>query len=412
MSLPNRDRLVRRSTLILSATQALAWAGAGVFATFGALSVEHLFGGEASVGFFIATFWVAAAIGAPVAGRLMDRFGRRPGLAAGHGLITVSGVAAAASIASGSGPALVASAIPMGLGASAALLARVAVADMHPPETRARAVGLMVAAGTIGALGGPILGAIVHGLAEARGVAEPLGAPWLLLPAFGLSSLLLIAMLRPDPRDLAVASRTAVARPSAARVFRQRPGIVAVATIGATQPVMSTFMGLSAVVLSGHGVREGAISAVVSGHLAGMLAFSPAIGAALDRWGRRRGLIVGLGVTAIGVPLTAIPTAAGPVGVGLFLVGVGWSVAYLGSTTVVSDLTEPAERAGALGLTDLVAAVASAVGVLGGAALLQATSFPTLAVVALVLLVIPGALLLRLREPAPGRWEAAALPKA
>ncbi|HET6770645.1 MAG TPA: MFS transporter, partial [Actinomycetota bacterium] len=389
MRAPDRDRLVRRSTLILSATQALAWAGAGVFATFGALSVEHLFGGEASVGFFIATFWVSAAVGAPVAGRLMDRFGRRPGLAAGHGLITVSGLAAAASVASGSGAALVASAVPMGLGASAALLARVAVADMHPPESRARAVGLMVAAGTIGAVGGPVLGGFVHGLAEGRGVAEPLGVPWLLLPVFGLACLLLLAMLRPDPRDLAVARPTVVARPSAGRIFRLRPGIVAVATIGATQPVMTTFMGLSAVVLSDHGVGEGAISAVVSGHLAGMLAFSPVIGVALDRWGRRTGLIVGLAITAIGVPVTAIPTDPAAVGVGLFLVGVGWSVAYLGSTTVVSDLTEPAERAGALGLTDLVAAVASALGVLGGAALLQATSFPTLGVVALVLLMIP-----------------------
>jgi MFS family permease len=403
--------LVRRSTIILSATQALAWAGAGVFATFGALSVEHLFGGEASVGFFIASFWVSAAIGAPLAGRLMDRSGRRPGLAAGHGLIAVSGLAAAASVASGSGAALVASAVPMGLGASAALLARVAVADMHPPETRARAVGLMVAAGTIGAVGGPVLGGVVHGVAEARGFAEPLAAPWLLLPVFGLSCVLLISVLRPDPRDLAVATPTPVGRPSAARVFRVRPGIVAVATIGATQPVMTTFMGLSAVVLSSHGVGEGAISAVVSGHLAGMLAFSPAIGAALDRWGRRTGLIVGLAITAIGVPLTAIPTGAAAIGVGLFLVGVGWSVAYLGSTTVVSDLTEPVERAGALGLTDLVAAIASAVGVLGGAALLQATSFPTLAIVALALLAVPGALLLPLREPAPGRWEAV-LPQA
>jgi MFS family permease len=92
--------------------------------------------------------------------------------------------------------------------------------------------------------------------------------------------------------------------------------------------------------------------------------------------------------------------------VGLFVVGLGWSVAYLGSTSVVSDLTQPAERAGALGLIDLVTALSSALGVLGGAALLQATSFPTLAVVALALLVIPGALLLPLREPAPGRWAA------
>jgi MFS family permease len=146
----------------------------------------------------------------------------------------------------------------------------------------------------------------------------------------------------------------------------------------------------------------------VSGHLAGMLAFSPAIGIALDRWGRRIGLMAGLVVTAVGVLLTALPTTAPVVGLGLFLVGLGWSVAYLGSTTVVSDLTQPAERAGALGLIDLVTALSSALGVLGGTALLQATSFPMLAVVALALLLAPAGLLLPLREPAPGRWAAAA----
>jgi MFS family permease len=405
---PDRDRLVRRSTALLAATQAFLWAGAGIFATFGSLSVHALFGGAASVGFLIAVFWVSAGAGAPLAGRVMDRLGRRPGLAAGHLLIAASGVAAAVSVGSGSGAGLLLSAIPMGLGAGAALLARVAVADMYPPERRARAIGLMVAAGTIGAVGGPFLASWVHGVAEGRGVAEPLAAPWMLLPVFGAAALLAVLGLRPDPRELAISGPSRVARPSAGRVLRLRPGIVAAAAIGASQPVMTTFMGVSPVVLSGHGAGAGAISAVVSGHLAGMLAFSPAIGVVLDRWGRRRGLLVGLGITAGGVLLTALPTATPVVGLGLFVVGLGWSVAYLGSTSVVTDLTQPAERAGALGLIDLVTALSSAVGVLGGAALLQATSFPTLAVVALVLLMVPALLLLPLREPAPGRWDTGA----
>lgn len=300
-------------------------------------------------------------------------------------------------------------AIPMGLGAGAALLARVAVADMHPPERRARAIGLLVAAGTIGAVGGPFLGGWIHDIAEGRGMAQPLAAPWLLLPVLATACLLLLVALRPDPRDLAISVPTRVARPSAGRVFRLRPGIVAVAAIAATQPVMTTFMGVAPVVLSDHGTGAGAISAVVSGHLAGMLAFSPAIGVVLDRWGRRRGLLFGLAVSAMGVLLTALSTSTPIIGLGLFVVGLGWSVAYLGSTSVVSDLTQPGERAGALGLVDLVTAFSSALGVLGGAALLQATSFPTVAVAALALLVVPAALLVPLREPAPGRWDAAAV---
>lgn len=371
--------------------------------------MHALFGGEASVGFLIAVFWVSAAAGAPLAGRLMDRYGRRPGLGAGHLLIALSGIGAAVSVGSGSGVGLLLSAIPMGLGVGAALLARVAVADMYPPERRARAVGLMVAAGTIGAVGGPFLAGWVHDAAEARAVAQPLAAPWLLLPFVGIASLLALLALRPDPRELALSEPSRLARPSAGRILRLRPGIVAAAAIAASQPVMTTFMGVSPVVLSDHGVEAGAISAVVSGHFAGMLAFSPAIGVMLDRWGRRRGLMAGLAITAAGVLLTALPTATPVVGAGLFVVGLGWSVAYLGSTSVVTDLTQPGERAGALGLVDLVTAVSSALGVLGGAALLQATSFPTLAVVALVLLLVPAVLLLPLREHAPGLWDPASV---
>lgn len=79
---------------------------------------------------------------------------------------------------------------------------------------------------------------------------------------------------------------------------------------------------------------------------------------------------------------------------GLLLIGVGWSAAYLGSTAIISDLAGPAERAGALGLMDLVAALAAAGGVLSGAALL------VLGIAGLALLAGPAALL-ALRERAP-----------
>jgi MFS family permease len=357
----------------------------------------------------IGVFWISAAAGAPVAGRLMDRSGRRPGLAAGHALVGISGIAAAVSVAAGSGAGLLLSAVPLGLGVGAALLARVAVADMHPPERRGRAVGLMVAAGTVGAVGGPLLGAWVHDIAETRGFGQPLAAPWALVPLAAGACVFLILALRVDPRDLAVAVPTRVAVPSAGHILTMRPALVAAATIGVSQPIMTTFMGVAPVVLSQHGTSAVAISAVVSVHLAGMLAFSPVIGLILDRWGRRLGLLVGLGISVAGVLLTALPTTAPVVGVGLFVVGLGWSVAYLGSTTVVSDLTQPKERAGAQGLVDLMTALSSAVGVLGGAVLLQSTSFPTLAAVAIGLLIVPGVMLLPLREPAPGRWSAAAV---
>jgi MFS family permease len=156
---------------------------------------------------------------------------------------------------------------------------------------------------------------------------------------------------------------------------------------------MVTFMSVIPVVLHSHGSSEITVSLVISLHLAGMFAFSSVVGAALDRWGRRPGLLVGIALTAAGVLLavpegsTVLPSA------GLLLIGVGWSFSYIGSTAVISDLAGPTERAGALGLTDLVAALAAATGVLSGAALLQVTGLLAVAFAALALLVIPIALL-------------------
>jgi MFS family permease len=112
-----------------------------------------------------------------------------------------------------------------------------------------------------------------------------------------------------------------------------------------------------------------------------------------------------------GVALSLVAGTAVPAG-GLFLIGVGWCAAYVGSTAIVADLATPTERGRALGITDLVAAITAAAGVLGGALLLEATSFPLLAATAIALLLVPAILLVPLREEGPGRWpQAAAIPQ-
>jgi MFS family permease len=117
------------------------------------------------------------------------------------------------------------------------------------------------------------------------------------------------------------------------------------------------------------------------------------VGTALDRWGRRPGLLVGIALTAMGVLLTLPEGSTALSSLGLLLIGVGWSFSYIGSTAAVSDLAGATERAGALGLMDLVASVSAATGVLTGAVLMRATALPVLGFTALALLAIPVALL-------------------
>ena len=362
-------------------------------ATFAPISVFELTGEESMAAVIFGVYSLAQATGARVTGRLMDRVGRRPGLAAGYVLIGVGAGAAAVAVATGSTIALIVGAVVIGGGAGGALLGRAAVADMYPPERRGGAVGRLLVAGTIGAVGGPPLAGAVHSLAEGSGVGTPLAVPWLLVPVLAAVALVLVLSMRPDPRDLAVGDEVALAGRRPIEILRLRPALVAVASIVAVQVVMVTFMSVVPVVLHSHGSPELTVSLVVSLHLAGMFAFSSLVGTALDRWGRRPGLLVGIALTAMGVLLTLPEGSTALSSLGLLLIGVGWSFSYIGSTAAVSDLAGATERAGALGLMDLVASVSAATGVLTGAALLRATALPVLGFTALALLAIPVALL-------------------
>jgi MFS family permease len=407
----DRRSQVRRNTALLTGAQVALWGAIGAAAAFGPITAFELSGRQGAGPVFFAIYYLAAAASARVAGRAMDRRGRRPGLAAGYVALAAGGVVAFLGVSAGSLLWFDVGAGLVGLGSGAALLGRGAVADMYPADRRGRAVGLLLLAGTLGAVGGAPLSGAVHAAAERSGAAAPLALPWLILPAASAVALVLVLVLRPDPRDLAVRAGPAGPVRRGREIALLRPGFAAVVTIGVVQAVMVTFMGVIPVVLHSHDTGEVTVSAVVGLHLGGMFALSPVVGAVLDRWGRRTGLLIGIALTAAGVILTVLEDAVPVDAAGLFLIGVGWSGAYVGSTAVLSDLTRPSERAGTLGMADLLASLSAAAGVLTGGFLFEATGFAPLAWAALVLLTAPLALVLALREPSPGRWTPVPVPE-
>ncbi len=297
-----------------------------------------------------------------------------------------------------------------GAGLGASMLGRVAAADMVEPARRGRVVGTVVAAGTIGAVAGAPLVAAIE---KATG-SDVL--PWLMIPAFEVVGIAVVLMLRPDPRSLAVARppTTAMSEPDRARTLRELLAIpplrAAIAAIGIAQAAMVAVMGATPVAIDNHGGGPLAIAVVISLHIAGMYALGPVIGTALDRYGRRPGLLVGCVVTALGAVLGGFSEAVPLVAIGMILVGLGWAACFLGATAVISDLTTAAERGGALGFSDLFTSLTAAAGALAAGFVLETSG---LGVVGLVMagLMVPVVLaVLPLREPAPGRWALGAAP--
>jgi MFS family permease len=398
---------VRRNTLLLAIAQGFLYSTLPFLLAVGSVAVVDLSGRKAAVGVLAASYFASAAVGALIVGRWMDRVGRKPGLAVGYVAIAVGALASAGAVERRSALLLVLAAVPFGLGAGAALLGRGAVADMHPPDRRGRAVGLVLAASVIGAVGSAPLVALLQHVSEDRLGLRPFVGPWLVVPLLAAGGLVCVLLLRPDPRDLAVRDRSADAAPAVpARRPRELlalpPFRAAAVAAGIGQAAMIAVMGVAPIVVHHHG--DLAVSGVLSVHFVGMFAFMPLIGVIIDRIGRRRGLVAAVALSATGVLVGTLSTQPVVFGFGLFLVGLGWAVSYLGATAIVSDVTDPLERSGALGFTDLLVSLSSAVGGLIGGALLEAGGYPALAVGVAMALVPVLAVVLPLREEAPGRW--------
>jgi MFS family permease len=392
-----RDRLVRRNTMLLAFAQGFVQTTFPVMLVIGGPAASRLTGREGAAGLLWGLYFLAAAAGAALIGRWMDRVGRRPGLILSYVLVGGAAAAAALSIRAGSFAGLMASTIPFGVALGGANLGRGAVADMYPVERRGSAVGILLAAGTIGAVGSPLLAAVIEEAADEGSVL-----PWIVPVAGAFGALVCALAVRPDPRDLAV--QDVVKDGEGGRGWRELlrvPTFRTAVLAGAVgQMAMVGVMGVTPTALD-HAHHGGTtISLVISSHIAGMFAFAPLIGRWMDRAGRRAALVAGCATSIAGALLAASELNAIVIGAGLVAIGLGWSATFLGATAMISDITAPNERAGALGFTDLLISLTSAAAGLTGGIVLEAAGYGPLGVSLAVLVAAALILVARLREPA------------
>lgn len=394
-------RLVRRNTILLACCQGLAAITFPVLLIIGSVAIVEISGRDSSAGVMNGVYFLSAAGGAFVFGRAMDRLGRRAGLLAAYLLLATAGGVCALGTATESFPILLAGAVVFGAGFSGANLARAAVADMYEPAQRGRAVGIVLAVSTIGAVGSPFLIAAVRAWAEG-GSYDAEVVPWVIVPVVALGAFACALALRPDPRDLAVVTHADTGRarsPSQLLAIPMFRTAVIAASIG--QMAMVAVMGLTPIALHHHDTSTTVIATVISLHIVGMWAFSPFIGWGLDRFGRKPGLLAGGAVSVAGCLLAATDAGAGLVAVGLFAIGLGWSATFLGATALISDLTEPSERGAALGFNDLLVSLSSAIAGFAGGFVFEGAGFRVLGVAFATLVLVVMVAVLRAREPVP-----------
>jgi MFS family permease len=225
---------------------------------------------------------------------------------------------------------------------------------------------------------------------------------------FALAALLVQALLRPDPLALArrMEATTAVGR-TVAPPRRLRAALrdvrvqIAFATLGVGQLVMIGTTSTSPVYLHMHGYPVPLIGIAVSLHLAGMYVASPLSGWLSDRFGRLPTIAAGaiLLIAAVIVAGLAPGSARAIVIFALFLNGVGWNLAFVAGSALLTDALAPSERASIQGFADLALGLMGALGSTAGGMILGVWGFAVLNAVGAALVLGPLAATL-FRRPA------------
>jgi MFS family permease len=106
------------------------------------------------------------------------------------------------------------------------------------------------------------------------------------------------------------------------------------------------------------------IGLVISVHILGMYALSPAVGWAADRRGSVT--VIAVGVVLLAVATLVSGTASGDqipkLGIGLFLLGLGWSCTLVGGSALLSVSVPDEHRPAAQGVGDTLMNISGAVG--------------------------------------------------
>ena len=397
-SATDRAAVQRRTVAVLSGGVALGGLGVTVGITVGGLLARDVAGSDAAAGLGqTASVLGAALVAVPLAG-VSDRRGRRAGLALGYGIAVLGAVVVVAAAALSSLPLLLAGLFLFGAATSSGLQARYAAADLAEPEHRGRALSLVVWATTVGSVLGPNLAEPGSALGSALGLPDLGGAFVLSIAAFAVVVLGALVLLRPDP--LLLARRLDVgpapvgppprsgAGPALRAVWASPGGRLGVTAVVVSHAVMVGLMVMTPVHMgAGHGGADGTtlrlIGLVISVHVAGMYLFSPVVGWLADRAGRPATVAAGGGLllTASVVAGTAPAGAAVQLGIGLFLLGLGWSCGLVAGSTLVTESVPASLRPTAQGATDLLMGLGAAVAGAVGGPLLAVGGFGLVAVV-------------------------------
>jgi MFS family permease len=374
-----------------------------------AIMATELSGTESASGLPSSTMTFAQAFMAYPAGIMMGRFGRRFGLSFGYGLGALGALLGVAAILQGAFQFLLLSALLMGMGRASADQSRFAAGELYPANRRARMMGIIVFAGTVGAVAGPQLVPPVNDFMQSIGLNRNIGAWMIACVFYTLAMLITFLLLRPDPMtigrqiagDEERAKNETLTQP--ARPVRELFSLpmvqLAVLAMLISQTVMVVLMTMTPLYMKHHHHGDATRSMVLSAHTLGMFGLSFMTGYLIDRFGRIATLIMGA-LTLVGAALLApLSTNEYVLAIASFLLGLGWNFGYVAGSSLLADTLQGAEKVRAQGVNDTLVAFAAGLGNVAAGPLFQHGGYFAVSIAGLGLTVIFIALIYKLSRP-------------
>jgi MFS family permease len=295
----------------------------------------------------------------------------------------------------------------VGAASAAGYQARFAAVDLATDETRSRHLSMVVWGSTVGAVAGPNLMEPAGNLAHAIGLPRLVGPYLIAVVSLTLATLVITLYLKPDP-FLTAMSYLPVSSQSESRkstvetlklISKNPSALFAIASIAAGHIVMVSVMVMTPVHMAHVNETLTVIGLVISVHVVGMYAFSPIVGYLSDSLGRTRVIQIGCVILLLACLIAGRSpgTSAIPLGVGLFLLGLGWSCTLIAGSALLSESVSEAMRPSTQGASDLMMNLMGAVGGAMAGVIIAILSYGWLCAIAAVPVVILAIWSLRLR---------------
>jgi MFS family permease len=345
----------------LAAAQVLSGVGVAGTVAAGSLLVSSITDSETLAGLAQTSAVLgAAALALPLA-RLTSIGGRRLALSVGYFSGVVGSILAILGGSQRNIVLMLMGTFLVGAAAAAGYQARFAAIDLATNETRAKQLSFVVWGSTIGAVTGPNLMEPAGKLAEFFDL-PPLVGPYLIsATTLALAGVVITIFLRPDPyllanKDSTTSKHKGSTKKALAHIRQNPKALFAILSIAIGHVAMVSVMVMTPVHMAHVEVSLTIIGLVISVHVLGMYAFSPLVGLLSDRLGRVRVIQIGLIILLLSTIISGKAKAddAYTLGVGLFLLGLGWSCTLIAGSAFLSESVDQQFRASSQGASDLV----------------------------------------------------------